>query len=171
MDCVECENPGSRARLCCAGPASRSQAHHLASRTGQESDTRATMPLAVVVVKTPEVHHPQRPGRPAPAVAAIPAPRIPQPHQREEESWEHIGSRTCTKACHLPSSAGNTVTMKLATANDENPCGDRGLDVVCPSLAIDGTDGEKWRRRESNLTRNHRETKGSATKAAQNAAH
>jgi hypothetical protein len=25
----------------------------------------------------------------------------------------------------LPSSAGNTVTMELATVNDENPCGDR----------------------------------------------
>ena len=40
--------------------------------------------------------------------------------------------------------------MELATVNDENPCGDRGLDAVCPSVAIDGTDGEKWRRRESN---------------------
>ena len=44
----------------------------------------------------------------------------------------------------------NTVTMELATVNDENPCGDRGLDAVCPPVAIDGTDGEKWRRRESN---------------------
>jgi len=40
--------------------------------------------------------------------------------------------------------------MELAAVNDENPCGDRGLDAVCPPLAIDGTDGEKWRRRESN---------------------
>ena len=40
--------------------------------------------------------------------------------------------------------------MELATVNDENPCGDKGLDAVCPSVAIDGTDGEKWRRRESN---------------------
>jgi len=40
--------------------------------------------------------------------------------------------------------------MELATVNDENPCGDRGLDAVCPPVAIDGTDGEKWRRRESN---------------------
>jgi hypothetical protein len=39
--------------------------------------------------------------------------------------------------------------MELATVNDENPCGDRGLDAVCPSVAIDGTDGEKWRRRAS----------------------
>ena len=50
---------------------------------------------------------------------------FPQPLHREEESWEHIGSKTCAKACHLPSSAGNTVTMELATVNDENPCGDR----------------------------------------------
>ena len=40
--------------------------------------------------------------------------------------------------------------MELATVNDGNPCGDRGLDAVCPPVAIDGTDGEKWRRRESN---------------------
>ena len=71
-------------------------------------------------------------------------------YQREEESWEYIGSKTCGKPCHLPSSAGNTVTMELATVNDENPCGDRGLDAVCPPVALDGTDGEKWRRRESN---------------------
>ena len=37
------------------------------------------------------------------------------------DSWEHIGSKTCAKACHLPSSAGNTVIMELATGNDENP--------------------------------------------------
>jgi len=36
--------------------------------------------------------------------------------------------------------------MELATVNDENPCGDRGLDAVCPPVALDGTDGEKWRR-------------------------
>ena len=42
------------------------------------------------------------------------------------------------------------MTLELATVNDENPCGDRGLDAVCPPMAIDGTDGEKWRRRESN---------------------
>ena len=46
--------------------------------------------------------------------------------------------------------AGSTVTTELATINDDNPCGDRGLDAVCPSVAIDGTDGEKLRRRESN---------------------
>ena len=40
--------------------------------------------------------------------------------------------------------------MELATVNDENPCSDRGLDAVCPPVAIDGTGGEKWRRRESN---------------------
>jgi len=40
--------------------------------------------------------------------------------------------------------------MELATVNDDNPCGDRGLDAVCPPVAIDGTDSEKWRRRESN---------------------
>ena len=84
------------------------------------------------------------------AVAAIPAPRTPQPHQREEESWEHIGSKTCGKPCHLPSSAGNRVTMELATVNDENPCGDRGLDAVCQPLALDGTKDKKWGRRESN---------------------
>ena len=59
------------------------------------------------------------------------------------------GSKTCGKPCHLPSSAGNTVTMGLATVNDENPCGDRGLDAVCPPVALDGTDGEKWRRRDT----------------------
>jgi hypothetical protein len=73
-----------------------------------------------------------------------------QPHQADTVSWEYIGSKTCDKPCHLPSLAGNTVTMELATVNDENPCGDRGLDAVCPPVAIDGTDGEKWRRRESN---------------------
>ncbi len=60
------------------------------------------------------------------AVAAIPALGHPQTDQPEEESWEHIGSKTCGKACHLPSSADNGVTMELATIN------------------------EKWRRRGSN---------------------
>ena len=64
--------------------------------------------------------------------------------------WECLRSEPCGEPCHLPSSAGNTVTMELATVNDENPCGDRGLDAVCPPVALDGTDGEKWRRRESN---------------------
>ena len=36
------------------------------------------------------------------------------------------------------------------TVNDENPCGNRGSGAVCPPVASDGTDGEKWRRRESN---------------------
>ena len=40
--------------------------------------------------------------------------------------------------------------MELATVNDENPCGDRGSDAVCTPVAIDGTDGKKWRRQESN---------------------
>ena len=69
------------------------------------------------------------------AVAAIPAPRTPQADRPEEESWEFIGSKTCGKPCHLPSSAGNTVTMELATLNEENPCGDRGFHVLCPPLA------------------------------------
>ena len=70
--------------------------------------------------------------------------------QVDTESWAHWGRNASARVCHLPSSAGNTVTMELATVNDENPCGDRGLDAVCPPVAIDGTDGEKWRRRESN---------------------
>jgi len=40
--------------------------------------------------------------------------------------------------------------MVLATVNDEHPCDDRGLDAICQPPAIDDTDGEKWRRRESN---------------------
>ncbi len=86
------------------------------------------------------------------AVAAIPAPNLaaPNPDKREEESWEDLGSKTCGKPCQLPSSAGNTVTMELATVNDDNPCGDRGLDAVWPPVALDDTDGKKWRRPESN---------------------
>ncbi len=41
--------------------------------------------------------------------------------------------------------------MELATVNDANPCGDRGLDAVCPPVALDRTKDEKWRRWESNL--------------------
>ena len=85
------------------------------------------------------------------AVAAIPAPRTPQAKVSDApQLQECLRSEPCGKPCHLPSSAGNTVTMELATVNDENPCGDRGLDAVCPPVALDGTDGEKWRRRESN---------------------
>ena len=85
------------------------------------------------------------------AVAAIPAPRIPQAKASDDAPpWECLRSEPCGEPCHLPSSAGNTVTMELATVNDENPCGDRGLDAVRPPVAIDGTDSEKWRRRESN---------------------
>ena len=80
------------------------------------------------------------------AVAAIPAPGHPQTDQPEEESWEHIGSKTCGKACHLPSSADNGVTMELAAINEENPCGNRGFHLLCQSLAPDGTKDEKWRR-------------------------
>ena len=40
--------------------------------------------------------------------------------------------------------------MELATVNDDNPCGDRDLDDVCPPVALDGTKDDKWRRRESN---------------------
>ena len=59
-------------------------------------------------------------------------------------------SEPCGEPCHWPSSPSNSVTMELATVNDDNPCGDGGLDAVCPPVAIDGTDSEKWRRRESN---------------------
>ena len=87
----------------------------------------------------------------AKAVAAIPAPRPPQAKASDApQLQECLRSEPCGETCHLPSSAGNTVTMELATLNDENPCGDRGLDAVCPPVALDGTDGEKWRRRESN---------------------
>ena len=87
----------------------------------------------------------------AKAVAAIPAPRPPQAKASDApQLQECLRSEPCGETCHLASSAGNTVTMELATVNDENPCGDRGLDAVCPPVAIDGTDGEKWRRRESN---------------------
>ena len=82
----------------------------------------------------------------AKAIAAIPAPRTSQP---DAESWEHFGSKTCGKLCHFPSSAGNTVTMELATVNDENPCGAKGLDAACQPLAPDGTKGKKWRRRDT----------------------
>ena len=61
-------------------------------------------------------------------------------------SWEHIGSKTCGKACHLPSSADNGVTMELATVNEKNPCGNRGFHLLCQPLAPDGTKDEKWRR-------------------------
>ena len=87
----------------------------------------------------------------ASAVAAIPAPRTLQAKASDApQLWECLRSEPCGEPRHLPSSAGNTVTMELATVNDENPCGDRGLDAVCPPVALDGTDGEKWRRRESN---------------------
>jgi len=85
------------------------------------------------------------------AVAAIPAPRTPQAKASDApQLWECLRSEPCGKPCHFPSSAGNTVTMELATVNDENPCGDRGLDAVCPPVALDSTKDEKWRRRESN---------------------
>jgi len=61
-----------------------------------------------------------------------------------------LGVKPAANPCQLRSSAGNTVTKELATVNDENACVDRGLDAVCPPVALDGTDGEKWRRRESN---------------------
>ena len=70
---------------------------------------------------------------------------VAQPHQADTESWEHIGSKTCGKPCHLPSSADNRVTMELATAQDENPCVNRGFHLLCPPLAPDGTRDEKWR--------------------------
>jgi hypothetical protein len=84
------------------------------------------------------------------AVAAIPAPGPPHPHQADTESWEHIGSKTCGTPCHLSSSADNRVTMELATTQEENPCVNRGSGVICPPLALDGTKGGKWRWRESN---------------------
>ena len=84
------------------------------------------------------------------AVAAIPAPRIPRPPLPDQNPWECAGSVSGAKACHLPSSADNRVTMELATPQDENPCVNRGSGVICPPLALDGTRDEKWRRRESN---------------------
>ena len=84
------------------------------------------------------------------AVAAIPAPRSPQPPLPDQNPWECAGSDSSGKACHLLSSAGNEVTMELATINEENPCGNRGFHLLCQSLAPDGTKDEKWRRRGSN---------------------
>ena len=85
------------------------------------------------------------------AIRQGPLQQFPQAKASDDAPpWECPRSEPCGEPCHLPSSAGNTVTMELATVNDENPCGDRGLDAVCPPVALDGTDGEKWRRRESN---------------------
>ena len=84
------------------------------------------------------------------AVAAIPAPRSPQPPLPDQNPWECAGSDSGGKACHLPSSADNGVTMELAAINEKNPCGNRGFHLLCQSLAPDGTKDEKWRRRGSN---------------------
>ena len=84
------------------------------------------------------------------AVAAIPAPRSPQPPLPDQNPWECAGSDSGGKPCHLPSSADNRVTMELATVNEENPCGNRGFHLLCQPLAPDGTKDEKWRRRGSN---------------------
>ena len=73
------------------------------------------------------------------AVAAIPGTRVPQLHQSDTESWQPLGSQTCAKACHLPSSAGIGLTMELATAQDKTPCGETGSIAVCPRVAIGGT--------------------------------
>ncbi len=100
------------------------------------SNIRGTMPYAQIGL-----------GDQARMVAAIPASRIPQAKASDDAPpWECLRSEPCGEPCHWPSSPGNSVTMELATVNDENPCGDRGLDAVCPPVAIDGTDGEKWRR-------------------------
>ena len=40
--------------------------------------------------------------------------------------------------------------MELAAVNDENPFGSRGLDAVCQTLALAGSKGKNWWRRESN---------------------
>ena len=92
-------------------------------------------------------NHPHRAGRSGQGRCSNSCPRTPQAKASDApQLWECLRSEPCGEPCHLPSSAGNTV----ATVNDENPCGDRGLDAVCPSLALDGTKDEKWRRRESN---------------------
>jgi hypothetical protein len=84
-------------------------------------------------------------------VAAIPASRIPQAKASDDAPpWECLRSEPCGEPCHWPSSPSNSVTMELATVNDENPCDNRGSGVICPPLAPDGTKGGKWRRRESN---------------------
>ena len=69
------------------------------------------------------------------AVAAIPAPRIPRPPLPDQNPWECAGSDSGGTPCHVPSSADNGVTMELATAQEENPCDNRGSGVVCPPLA------------------------------------
>ncbi|MDE0735127.1 MAG: hypothetical protein OSB47_04850, partial [Pirellulaceae bacterium] len=68
----------------------------------------------------------------------------------DQNPWECAGSDSGGKACHLPSSADNGVTMELATINEENPCGNRGFYLLCQSLAPGGTKDQEWRRRGSN---------------------
>ena len=86
------------------------------------SNIRGTMPYAQIGL-----------GDQARMVAATPASRIPQAKASDDAPpWECLRSELCGEPCHLPSSDGNTVTMELATVNDENPCGDRGLDAVAP---------------------------------------
>ena len=65
-------------------------------------------------------------------IASIIHNNILRTSQADTESWEHIGSKTCSTPCHLPSSADNSVTMELATPQEENPCVNRGSGVVCP---------------------------------------
>ena len=89
------------------------------------------------------------------AVAAIPAPRTPQAKASDDAPlWECLRSEPCGEPCHFPSSAGNTVTMELATVNEENPCGDRGLDAVVPWLCGKRESREEKgdRRREARLS-------------------
>ena len=64
------------------------------------------------------------------AVAAIPATRTPQAKASDApQLQECLRSEPCGEPCHLPSSAGNTVTMELDTANDENPCCNHSIHV------------------------------------------
>jgi hypothetical protein len=71
-------------------------------------------------------------GTPASAWKTRPGPlqQFPHPDLRSltrptQNPRSALGVIQAGEPCHLPSSAGNTVTMELATINDENPCGDR----------------------------------------------
>jgi hypothetical protein len=91
-------------------------------------------------------------------------PPLPPESADAENGWEHSGSESGVTVCQ-DGALGDTA-YDLAE-NDATPAHDSG----CRRFSADDSAEKEWRRRELNLARNHREIKGLATKAAQNAAH
>ena len=92
------------------------------------------------------------------ALSALPNPQLASesdaldsvPVDRQNDTWQRLGSAPGVSDSHFVSAGGANVQEEGQGQKRQNPCDDRGFDVDCQQESPNGSDDSEWRRRESN---------------------